>query len=215
MRHRTGPSLPPVDHLVLATPDLDEGVTYIQERFAVEVTHGGRHRDFGTSNALVSLGQTTYLEIIGPDPQRPLKELPKLFHIDMVDAPRLVTWATKGTNLHQIAASARASGVILGDVSEGARLRPDGSLLSWRLTDPYTDRSNGIIPFFIDWGDATHPATGLPPRCNLIAVTLEHPEAEAVERGLQSVGITAPVVRSDTARIRVTIQTPNGVVELD
>ncbi len=204
-----------VDHLVLATPDLAAGIAYVEERLAVEVVTGGRHTDYGTANALVSLGTTTYLEIIGPDPTRPWKELPTLFQIDLVDMPRLVTWAAKRSDLHNVTASARSSDLILGEISHGSRLRPDGSLLTWHLTDPFTDRLGGIVPFFIDWGSSSHPTETLPPRCELLAIELGHPDVEAAERGLRAVGITTHVARDAHARIVATIRTANGVIELN
>lgn len=203
-----------VDHLVLSTPDLDEGIGYIEHLLGTEVVPGGRHPDYGTSNALVSLGEHMYLEIVGPDPQRSTARMPVLFRINQVNEPRLVTWAAKGPKLADTVASARTAGIDLGEISGGARLRPDGTTLRWRLTDPYTDRMAGIIPFFIDWGDTTHPAATLPAQCELLTVNLDHPDAEKAERGLRAVGVITQVVTSDTARIRATIRTPDGIIEL-
>ena len=162
----------------------------------------------------MSLGETTYLEIIGPDPERSTSQTPRLFRIDQVDRPRLLTWAAKGSNLTDIVASARSRGIDLGDVSHGNRLLPDGTVLEWQMTDPYTDRMGGIIPFFIDWGDTVHPAAALPVQCNLVAVNLEHPQAQEAELAMKSVSITTRIVTADTAAIRATIGTPNGIVEL-
>jgi hypothetical protein len=203
-----------VDHLVYSTPDLDDGIRFIEQLFGTNVIPGGQHENWGTRNALVSLGETTYLEIIGPDPERSTREMPRLFNIDQVDRPRLVTWAAKGSNLTDFVASARSRGIDLGNVSHGNRLLPDGTMLEWQLTDPYTDRMDGIIPFFIDWGKAVHPAASLPAQCDLIALNLEHPQAQEAEFAIQSVGITTRIVTADKARIRATIGTPNGIIEL-
>ena len=40
----------------------------------------------------------------------------------------------------------------------GSRRRTDGVLLSWRYTDPQTVLADGLVPFFIDWGQSPHPA---------------------------------------------------------
>lgn len=203
-----------VDHLVYVTPDLDEGVRFIEHLFGTDVIEGGRHENWGTWNALVSLGTTSYLEIIGPDPQRSTSRMPTLFKIDQVDRPRLITWAAKGTDLTDVVASAERGGVDLGDVSDGNRILPDGSMLEWQLTDPYADRMDGIVPFFIDWGDSAHPAALLPQSCELVAIDLEHPHAEEAEVAMEAVGVPTQVVAANTAAIRVTIHTPNGAVEL-
>jgi len=203
-----------VDHLVYSTPDLDEGIHFIEQRFGANVFPGGRHENWGTRNALVSLGETTYLEIIGPNSERSNRQTPRLFSIDRIDRPCLVTWAAKGSNLTDIAIAARSAGIDLGSVSHGSRLLPDGNVLSWQLTDPYADRMDGILPFFIDWGDTAHPLAALPAECALLAVNLEHPHAQRAELAMKAVGITTHVATADAAAIRATIRTPNGIIEL-
>ncbi|NHZ70412.1 MAG: VOC family protein, partial [Proteobacteria bacterium] len=70
-----------IDHLVFATPDLDQGTSYIEELLGVDAVAGGTHPDFGTHNSLVSLGHHTYLEIVAPDPHRTDPSIPGLFRL--------------------------------------------------------------------------------------------------------------------------------------
>ena len=44
-------SLPQVDHLVFACPDLEQGVEQIADLLGVRATPGGRHEGLGTHNA--------------------------------------------------------------------------------------------------------------------------------------------------------------------
>ncbi|GMQ99010.1 MAG: VOC family protein [Acidimicrobiia bacterium] len=204
-----------IDHLVFATPDLEAGVTHIEDLLGVKATPGGRHPRFGTHNALVSLGRDTYLEIVGPDPLRDTDQLPEIFELSTVDRPKLVTWAARSDDLGLVAARARSAGIDLGDVSAGSRKRPDGILLEWQLTDPYRDRMEGIIPFFIDWGTTSHPASSLPPSCRLMELTLSHSEPSRAEEALEAVtDMSIPVTRSKSPHIQATIATPNGSITL-
>ena len=205
--------IPFVDHLVYAVPNLVEGIAGIERLFGCDVVPGGRHESWGTANALVSLGESCYLEIIGPDPETSIDGTPTLFGIDVLKAPKLVTWAAKGDDLERIIRRASLAGVDLGSVSSGGRELPDGSALSWRFTDPFAERADGVVPFFIDWADTTHPATLLPRECHLLEVSVTHPDAIEVETALSAIGVPLSVTAGDV-EITATIQTPNGTVEL-
>ena len=71
-----------VDHLVYATPDLAAGVERVERLLGVKAVPGGQHPGGGTRNALIRLGDETYLEIIGPDPDQPKPPRPRRFGID-------------------------------------------------------------------------------------------------------------------------------------
>ena len=140
-----------VDHLVFATPDLQRGIDTIEQQLGVKATPGGQHPGLSTRNALVALGPSSYLEIIGPDPDQPKPAGPRRFGIDGLKAPRIVRWVVKSSELEAVSARAARSNVTLGVVMPGSRRRPDGVVLSWRYTDPNTVAADGLVPFFIDW----------------------------------------------------------------
>src|SRR5215475_4797631 len=85
-----------LDHLLLGCSDLDQGITFVEQHTGVRPAIGGVHPGRGTRNALLSLGELHYLEVIAPDPaqsgsatSRP--ELPAM--LKQLTSPTLVDWA--------------------------------------------------------------------------------------------------------------------------
>lgn len=201
-----------LDHLVCAAPALAQGVAWLEERLGVRATRGGRHPAWGTENALVGLSVTTYLEILAPDPEAEPTSL--TLRLEALDAPRLLTWAAKSENLEAMVARAAGLGVDLMKVRAGNRRRPDGSMLSWTLTDLSAPRLDGLVPFFIDWGASPHPAASLPTACTLIGLEAEHPQATRVRDVLAALDLDLAVQEAPRAALIAQIDSPRGIVEL-
>jgi hypothetical protein len=208
------PLLMRIDHLVYATPDLNLGIDTIEKTLGVRATPGGQHPGLGTRNALVALGPSSYLEIIGPDPEQPKPAGRRRFGIDELNAPRIVRWVAKGTELETFAAAAADKGVKLGAVIPGSRRRPDGVVLAWRYTDPATEVGDGLVPFFIDWGTSPHPSATAARGATLIAVRAEHPDAERMQKMLDVLGLDLRIQKGSAPAIIATIDSPKGRVEL-
>jgi hypothetical protein len=207
------PILLKIDHLVFATPNLAAGVDQVEKLLGVKAVPGGQHPGAGTRNALIRLGELTYLEIIGPDPDQPKPASSRRFDIDDLKSSRLVTWAAKGTDLDALVRNSKQHGVDLGQVQAGSRRRPDGVLLAWKTASPALN-ADGIIPFFIDWGTTPHPASSLPKVCTLVALRAEHPDADRVRAELSSLGLNLRVDARPAPALIATIHTPHGDVEL-
>lgn len=202
------------DHLVYAAPDLAAGIDRVAELLGVVPVPGGRHPAFGTRNALVGLGESAYLEILAPDPASPPPGRGLLFRLDELEGPKLVTWAATGGRLELLVEQAYLAGVDLGPVQEGCRRLPDGSLLSWTLTDPHAPREGGVLPFLIDWGTTPHPADALAHACRLLGLRAEHPDADRVRALLAALGLAIDVASGPAPGLAATIRGPNGTVEL-
>lgn len=203
------------DHLIYGTPDLDAGVEEIERRMGVRPGGGGRHPQYGTRNALLALGEETYLEVMAPDPELPEPDGGRLFALDELEAPRLVTWAVRAPDIDGAAARARDRGVELGAVESGRREQPDGTVLSWRLTDPRALPMDGVVPFLIDWGETPNPAAGARDGGELVGLTVRHPEPEAVRAALEAVGADGATVEEGARpELVAAVHTADGVVEI-
>jgi hypothetical protein len=203
-----------VDHLVYATPELEAGITRLEDLLGVRAAPGGQHPGLGTRNALIALGPSTYIEIIGPDPDQPRPVGPRRFGIDGLQAPRLVGWVAKGIDLEQLVIQARHDGVALGDVIAGSRRRPDGTVLAWRYTDPGAVVADRLVPYFIDWGDSPHPAATAPRGVTLVALRAEHPDAARVRSMLGRIGLDLPIQTGPRPALIATLDSPRGRVQL-
>ncbi len=203
-----------VDHLVIATPDLELGVRFVQEHFGVDPTPGGSHPVYGTRNALVGLGEHCYLEIIGPDPEILSSDEVKVFGIHERRQPSLVTWAVRGEDLEDFVEAARSELIDLGAVAVGNRRQADGRELIWKFTDPLAARMGGVLPILIDWGDSPHPATSLSGDCELLDFGLQHPHAGEVQKRLNFLGLDVRVEPAAEPRVVARIRTPNGDIDI-
>lgn len=206
-----------IDHLVYATPDLANTIEALTDRLGIAPTPGGAHPGRGTRNALVGLGDGAYLEIIGPDPEQPMPTFPRPFGIDVLSTPALVTWCARpALPLEVVVEAASANGYDLGPIVAMSRRRPDGVLLEWRLSVPDPSASEGgVLPFVIDWGDATHPSVSLPSGVVLVELRLEHPEPERVTAVLTALGgAEVVIVAGVVPRLSATLQTRAGRVRL-
>ena len=178
-----------IDHLVLAGPDLDHLVAWFAEVSGIIPTAGGAHVGIGTRNALVGLGGSTYLELIGPDPAQPEPVASRPFGIDELERPRLVTWCLRPTvPLEEAVEITRRHGWDPGSVAAMSRRRPDGALLHWRLTLRPMGPDVAAVPFFIDWLDSEHPAAALPASADLTSLTVTHPDRDRLTSLLAELG---------------------------
>lgn len=207
-------SLARLDHLVYATPDLQLGIDTIEQRLGVKATPGGQHPGLGTRNALVALGPTSYLEIIGPDSEQPKPTGPRRFGIDDLKAPRIVRWVVKTNDLPVVVERATRASIKLGGLATGSRRRPDGVVLTWRYTDPATVIADGLVPFFIDWGTSPHPALTAAKGATIVQLRAEHPDAARVQRMMGQLGLELRISQASTPAIIATIESPRGRIEL-
>src|SRR5206468_174387 len=98
-----------LDHIILGCNDLDRGIEAVEEATGVRPAIGGVHPGRGTRNALLSLGERRYLEIIAPDPaQQKIVHFPQI--LQMTD-PRLIGWAFHPPDITAVAKQLRENQV--------------------------------------------------------------------------------------------------------
>ena len=203
-----------IDHLVYATKDVDATVHDLARRLGVEASAGGRHLGYGTRNALLSLGDGCYLEIIGPDSGQPAPIRGYWYGIDNIERPRLVTWTAQVEHIERVAAHAHATGYKPGDVHKVFRETPDGHQLSWRLTMP-PGAGDGLVPNLIEWDEGCpHPSETAPGGITLPERRGYHPLPASITPMLRALQVDLDVQIGAQPRLVAVLETPYGPVEL-
>jgi catechol 2,3-dioxygenase-like lactoylglutathione lyase family enzyme len=202
-----------IDHLVYTVPDLDEGVALIEEKLGVRAAAGGKHLGRGTHNALLSLGNGSYFEIIAPDPEQDSVSVPRAFGLDAPGEPRLYTWAAQVGDIESRLEAARAAGYKASLLSMTREL-PDGNILRWVLTYPPPAIGDGLVPFLIHWEPGPHPSETSPAGCRLLSLAGEHPDPPPVRALLRALGVDLVVTEAPAPALLAMIDSPKGVVQL-
>lgn len=209
------PSL--LDHVILGCNDLDTGIRFVQERTGIRAAPGGVHPDRGTSNALLSLGDRHYMEIMAPDPNAKSVQPWAARQLDVLknlSTPRLVGWAVHPNDIDNLAKRLQQSGLQILGPWPGSRTRPDGRIVRWKSFSLADDR-HGLLPFFIEWDrDSPHPSSDAPRGAHIQRLVLRDPETADLSKALRRIDVEAPVEQSQKSQLHLRIVGPNGALEI-
>lgn len=200
------------DHMTMIAPTLEEGIAYLEERLGIGLENDATHRDMGTHNRRIRLGDDVYLEVIAVDPGAPSPTPPRWFGLDRAEDVR-AAWSS-GLRLrgfvartHDMDTVLARHGLLLGEkrwLDNGYHfaVRPDGDL-----------PMDGALPGVIDLGGKPPTATRLSDQgVRLKDFVLEHPEPSEIQALYEELGIEAAprVVHAPQMRYRATLDTPSG-----
>src|SRR5882762_7641303 len=176
-----------LDHLILGCNDLDRGIDLVEENTGVRPAIGGVHPGRGTRNALLSLGERRYLEIIAPDPAQ--HEIVHFPQIRAMTDPRLIGWAVHPPDIAAIAKQLGENKIAFQGPDDGSRKRPEGRILTWKTVNLADDA---------------------PKRCSLTYFEIMSVDPDELSLTFKRIGLELPVQRSDKARLRALISGPQG-----
>lgn len=136
------------DHFVLLVNELNRAIETFRG-LDFETSPGGVHPDSGTQNALVPLGDGTYLELLAFQ-DKGLAERSR-----WRDGVRRLgvhegfgTFVLGSDNLANDIKPPRENGLQITDPLPGSRLRPDGQMVVWRSAF-FDGSATGLMPFLI------------------------------------------------------------------
>jgi hypothetical protein len=209
-----------LDHLVVAAPSIEVGVSWCEDTLGIAPGPGGAHPLMGTHNRLFRIASerfaNAYFEISAIDPAATPPARTRWFGLDALDlssGPRLIHWVARTVSLDRQLAALRDAGIDAGRAIEASRDTPQGPL-RWRIAvrDDGAMLRSGALPTLIEWGSAQHPAASMPDSgVRLRSLTLRglDPGAAAV-LVLDGVELAADAGPAITAQL----DTPRGPVTL-
>lgn len=201
-----------VDHLVWYNADLAEGRRYFASHLDAEPLYGGEHPGEGTANAVVSLGPSSYLEILGRDVKQGEKGLDP--EVAVLRGAGIYHWAVGGVDLAALSRRAAAAGLDGGALVPGGRIKPDGKRLEWVCWGLRGHGFGSLIPFFIDWRGSEHPALSAPRGGRIAAFEVHTPDADRVRGIFDVLELDVRVVTDDTPAVVATLESSRGLTKL-
>src|ERR1700730_1249805 len=194
-----------IDHVVIGVANLEAGMAAFERATGVAPQPGGAHVGRGTRNALVSLGNGSYLEIVAPQ-VRPDAVTDRVKGLQALTAPKIIGWVERVRAASIARAALEGEGFTLTPPLAGSRVTPAGLLLEWTR---FSIVSPQIVvpPSFIEWGKNTvHPSQTSARGCAIRAFEVVNPKADVLNHALKTAGISLRAVFGDRARIRLALQ---------
>jgi Glyoxalase-like domain len=204
-----------LDHILLGCSDLDAGIAFVKQHTGAHAIFGGVHPGRGTRNAILSLGELHYLEIIAPDPkQAGIQQWPVQGVSGLKSSPRLIGWAVHTDDLDALAGKVRESGLVALPISPGSRKRDDSRVLNWKTLNLSDDRK-GLLPFFIQWSAGSpHPAANATGGCQLESFLVAVPNPGELTILFHELGVQVAIEHANTPQLRARISGPSGRLEV-
>lgn len=203
-----------VDHIILGVDDLERGIAEFEAKTGVRPVFGGVHPGGGTHNALASLGEGIYIEILAPNPAdaTPANPTESAAYLQKLTTLTPIGWALRTTDLAELKRRAEAGGMTVTQGQPGARALPDGSTLEW-ITVGVTEPAHSWAPFFIQWKNPElQPSRTAPAGCTLSSLTIADPNPGPLRALFDAVGFEMSPSQEDTGKMTVALQCPKGPV---
>lgn len=194
-----------LDHVIVGVPDLEQGIAAFAAATGVVPVRGGQHPGRGTENALVSLGDGTYLEIIAP--QRDASDDNEMVKaLRALDRPTPAGWALRVDDAKAARELLVQHGFEASEPRAGSRRTPSGELLKWEAFGLAIGETEAV-PFFIDWDPSTqHPSTTAPGGCVLERLQVEDPAGPAISRLVDLLKVSVSVQTADRTAMAIAVR---------
>jgi len=195
-----------LDHLILGVADLERASAEFERATGVRPVYGGKHPG-GTHNALVGLGERTYLELVALQPGATAPAyLPDLTRFT---TPTPIGWMVSSDDAAALRTQLAVAGFATGEPRAGSRATPAGATLHWEtfaLGEPLD-----AAPYFIAWAAASpHPATTSPAGCALARFRVAGPGSARLAGLVTALALPVEVAAAPAVAFEITLRCPRG-----
>jgi len=200
-----------LDHFLIGTADLEKAVEWFATLTGITPSFGGIHPGAGTANYLVSLGNGSYLELIGSIPGEKPRDLGKGFA--GFEEPGLFWFAAGSKDISEQSKALRGLGMVTAGPFTGKRRSSDGRELTWDILEIGKHPFGGCLPFLIDWKDTPHPSATVQPAVSFNSFKVAHPHADRLQKIYRASGLDIESCEG-ASQLELILDTPRGRVSI-
>lgn len=196
-----------LDHIILVINDLEKGISQFKELTGISPVFGGVHPNSFTQNAIVSLGNQSYIEILAP--RSDLDSIPKWI-MEFEDLTP-IGWAVTSKSIDITRNKLLSFDYVISDPISGSRETPWGDKLIW-TTFSLLDKNSFVFPFFISWEEnVIHPSENAPKGCRLNELQL-FTNDNSLAKLSTTLNLDLSIINGPEDKIVLRIRTPKGDV---
>lgn len=201
------------DHFILGVDDLNEAMTSFNMLTGVLPVYGGGHPTLGTHNALVSLGNGSYFELLSIDPVNVTGSNSTIESLKSHKLPKLIGWALEIVDLEKTAQALISADLSMSPLQKGSRKTPEGVVLNYEFAAIVgLSNTKNIVPFFIKWVETAHPSQTSPIGCHLQDVALGVSADEKLITFLKNTGLAITITETDQPFLEIRFRSPLGEI---
>lgn len=208
-----------VDHIIISIDVLERGIDLLEEATGVRAVYGGAHPGRGTHNALLSLGNNQYIELLSRNPGDTSEAVRSsasqlMAHYGQFKTLTPTGWAMRVTDADAERARLVGKGFNASAVRPGSRAKPDGQMLTWKTFNPW-GIGDEMLPFAIEWGAGTqHPSVAAPPGCKLTDFAIVSSSPSVLAALFRKAEIPMKIKAGAKDHLELTLDCPRGRVHL-
>jgi Glyoxalase-like domain len=200
-----------IDHIVLAAPDLEEAMEQFEKMTGIGAVVAGSINGLGIKCSRISFNDSSYIEIIAPDPKSsgPIGQLLKSKGITELTP---FHFAIRSSKVETLKDEVKKFGYVPDHITMFGGHK-DGTPMKWEMLYLYGHSLGGICPFFINWSNTDHPCAKLPVVGKLKKFTIRAPENDPVHKLLEHVTIKGFNVEVGKSKLSFQFSSPEGTIK--